>query len=249
MDKNHSNLINRHNLIGGQAVVEGVMMKKDNRVSLAVRKEDGSIEIQNSEFNTIRKKVGLLNKPIIRGVVAFFESLVLSFKTLSKSTEMLDLDEKKDKDENDTADDSLAQTNAYLSKKDKKKAEKAASKKAKLAAKARRKAKKEKIEKKQGASTAFLMAISLIFGLGLSIALFAILPTFVADKIIDFFNMDIQKTLHYIIRALIEGVLKIAIFVAYLFVVSFMRDIRRTFEYHGAEHKTIACFESGHENK
>ena len=95
MDNNQSNLINRHNLVGGQAVVEGVMMKNDNRVSLAVRKEDGTIEIKNSEFNTVRKKVGLFNKPIIRGVIAFFESLVLSFKTLSNSTSMLDLDDKK----------------------------------------------------------------------------------------------------------------------------------------------------------
>ena len=95
MDNNQSNLINRHNLVGGQAVVEGVMMKNDNRVSLAVRKEDGTIEIKNTEFNTVRKKVGLFNKPIIRGVIAFFESLVLSFKTLSNSTSMLDLDDKK----------------------------------------------------------------------------------------------------------------------------------------------------------
>ena len=202
MDNNQSNLINRHNLVGGQAVVEGVMMKNDNRVSLAVRKEDGTIEIKNTEFNTVRKKVGLFNKPIIRGVIAFFESLVLSFKTLSNSTSMLDLDDKK---------------------------------------------KSEDGEKKSSAGSVAIMVISLVLGLCLSLVLFSIVPTFAADKIAEFFHLTSKKTLHFIILALIEGGLKIGIFVAYLFVVSLMKDIRRTFEYHGAEHKTIACFESGHE--
>lgn len=203
MDKNQSNLINRHNLVGGQAVIEGVMMKKDNRVSLAVRKEDGTIEIKNTEFNTVRKKFGLFNKPIIRGIIAFVESLILSFKTLGNSTAMLDLDgDKKDKNG----------------------------------------------KKKSSATNILVMVISLVLGLGLSLVLFSILPTFVAEKIVQLFELNVEgKALHFIIRALIEGVLKVAIFVAYLFVVSLMKDIRRTFEYHGAEHKVIACFESGHE--
>ena len=204
MDRNHSNLINRHNLVGGQAVVEGVMMKKGNRVSLAVRKDDGSIEIKNTEFNSVRKKVGLFDKPIIRGTIAFIESLVLSLKTLSSSTSMLDLDDN-----------------------------------------SKKKGKKEK--KGAGAASVAVMVISLILGLFLSLVLFSVIPTFAAQFIADFFNMSAQKTLHFIILALIEGGLKILIFIAYLLVVSLMKDIRRTFEYHGAEHKTIACFESGHE--
>ena len=94
MDRN-SNLVNRHNRVGGQAVIEGVMMKNSERVSLAVRKEDGSIEIKNTEVHSPRKKFKLFDKPIIRGIIAFFESLVLSFKTLSHSTDMLDLEEDK----------------------------------------------------------------------------------------------------------------------------------------------------------
>ena len=201
MDKNHSNLINRHNLVGGQAVVEGVMMKKDNRVSIAVRKDDGTIEMKNTEFNSVRKKVGLFNKPIIRGIIAFIESLVLSFKTLTQATDMLGLEE-------DT-------------KKDKK--------------------------KKSGASTILLMVVSLVLGLCLALVLFTILPTFIAQLVADFFNLNTAVNWHFIILSLIEGALKIAIFIAYLLVVSLMKDIRRTFEYHGAEHKAIACFESGHE--
>ncbi len=201
MDKNHSNLINRHNLVGGQAVIEGVMMKKDNRVSIAVRKEDGSIEMKNTEFNSVRKKFGLFNKPIIRGIIAFIESLVLSFKTLTHSTNMLDLEEDKKKDG----------------------------------------------KKKSGASTILIMVVSIILGLCLALVLFTVIPTFVAQFVADFFNMNTQAYWQFVILALIEGGLKVGIFIAYLLAVSLMKDIRRTFEYHGAEHKAIACFESGHE--
>ena len=75
MDRNHSNLVNRHNMVGGQAVIEGVMMKRNDQVALAVRKEDGTVEVKKSTFKSPRKKVRLLNKPIIRGIIAFFESL------------------------------------------------------------------------------------------------------------------------------------------------------------------------------
>ena len=199
MDKN-SNLVNRHNKVGGQAVIEGVMMKNGERVSLAVRKEDGSVEIKNTEFHSPRKKFKLFDKPIIRGIIAFFESLVLSFKTLSHSTDMLDLEEDK-----------------------------------------------KNGKKKSGASTVLIMIVSLVLGLCLSLVLFSVLPTYIAQWVADFFQLTTEKFWHFSIIALIEGVFKVAIFIAYLLIVSLMKDIRRTFEYHGAEHKTIACFESGHE--
>ncbi len=199
MDRN-SNLVNRHNRVGGQAVIEGVMMKNSERVSLAVRKEDGSIEIKNTEFHSPRKKFKLFDKPIIRGIIAFFESLVLSFKTLSHSTDMLDLEEDK-----------------------------------------------KNGKKKSGASTVLVMIVSLVLGLCLSLVLFSVLPTYIAQWVADFFQLTTEKFWHFSIIALIEGVFKVAIFIAYLLIVSLMKDIRRTFEYHGAEHKTIACFESGHE--
>ena len=202
MDKNHSNLINRHNMVGGQAVIEGVMMKKDDRVALAVRKEDGTVEIQKSEFKSSRKKFKLLNKPIIRGIVAFIESLILSFRTLSSSTDMLDLEDDK---------------------------------------------KKKDAPKKKNASTVFIMVISVVLGLLLALVLFTIIPMYVTDFLVDTVKLDPNARGHFIIIALCEGVIKIAIFIAYLLAVSLMKDIRRTFEYHGAEHKAIACFESGHE--
>ena len=203
MDRNHSNLVNRHNMVGGQAVIEGVMMKRDDTVALAVRKEDGTVEVKKSTFKSSRKKIGLLNKPIIRGIVAFIESLILSFKTLSSSTDMLDLDDDK---------------------------------------------KKKKDGAKKGSfSTVLIMTISVVLGLLLAIFLFTIVPMYATDFLVNTIKLDPSAKGHFIIIALCEGVIKIAIFIGYLLAVSCMKDIRRTFEYHGAEHKAIACFESGHE--
>ena len=205
MDKNHSNLVNRHNMVGGQAVIEGVMMKRDDQVALAVRKEDGTVEVKKTTFKSSRKKLGILNKPIIRGIVAFIESLILSFKTLSSSTDMLGLEEDTKKKKNGEA------------------------------------------KKSGGFSTVLIMTISVVLGLLLAVFLFTIVPMFVTDFLVDTIRLDPNAKGHFIIIALCEGVIKIAIFIAYLLAVSFMKDIRRTFEYHGAEHKAIACFESGHE--
>ena len=202
MDQNHSNLINRTNMVGGQAVIEGVMMKKGDTVALAVRKEDGSVEVKKSTFKTVRKKARILDKPIIRGIIAFFESLILSFKTLSASTDMLDLEEDKNK----------------------------------------------KGEKKGAASTVFIMIISIVLGLAIALVLFAIIPTFIAGELLPKILEGYENAKWFgPVLSLTEGVLKVIIFVGYLLVVSLMKDIRRTFQYHGAEHKAIACFESGRE--
>jgi uncharacterized protein YqhQ len=96
MDKN-VDLSCRRNRVGGQAVIEGVMMKNGQQVALAVRKEDGSIEIHKSEFVALKTKHKWLNIPILRGIIAFVESLLLSFKTLGKATDMLGLEEEEEK--------------------------------------------------------------------------------------------------------------------------------------------------------
>ena len=83
----------RPNSVGGQAVIEGVMMKNGTRVALAIRKEDGSVEIKNSEFHPLKEKHRWLNIPILRGIIGFIESMVLSVRTLGDSTNMLGLDE------------------------------------------------------------------------------------------------------------------------------------------------------------
>lgn len=194
------------NSVGGQAVIEGVMMKNKNRVALSVRREDGTIEIRKSEFHPLKEKHKWANIPILRGIFGFVESMILSFKTLGDSTEMLGLEDEPPKKEK------------------KKKKEKTPEEKAKA-------------EKRL---TAVIMVISLILGLGLALFLFSVLPSFVAQLFGNLTGVYNKYAL-----ACVEGVVKILIFIVYILLVSFMKDIKRTFQYHGAEHKSIACYESG----
>jgi len=197
MDKN-CDLSCRRNRVGGQAVIEGVMMKNGEDVCLAMRKEDGTVEVDKSKFVSVRKKNKILNIPILRGIIGFVESMILSFRTIDKSTAVLELDE--EKDENG----------------------------------------KEKKENK--GLSALLMVFSVLLGVGLAIVLFMWLPGFLT-RMLEKLTGPINRYL----KAAIEGVVKIIIFIAYMLIVSLMKDIKRVFQYHGAEHKSIACYESGME--
>ena len=192
--------------VGGQAVLEGVMMKAGERTVTTCRKEDGTIVVNDGRFVSVRKKHKILNLPILRGVINFVEMMILSFKTLSISAEALDLDTEKDKEK------------------------KAAGKKT---------------------TTDIVMIIGMILGVALALVLFMYLPRLISDLIEKLFNKawdyDINGTAKAVIKAVIEGVSKIVIFITYLLLVSLMSDIKRTFMYHGAEHKSIACFEAGEE--
>ena len=190
MKKNSNNELScRLNKVGGQAVLEGVMMKAGSRTVTTCRKEDGSIVVFYDTFTSVRKKCKILNLPFIRGIVNFIEMLVLSYKTLEKSAEAFGLDED---------------------------------------------------EEKSKAMTSLIMVISLILGVALSVGLFLFLPILTADLIDYLLGGRLG-----IYRAVVEGIAKTFIFIAYLWLVSLMKDIKRTFMYHGAEHKTIACFEAG----
>lgn len=186
--------------VGGQAVIEGVMMKAGTRTVTTCRKEDGTVVVNDGKFESVRKKHKILNIPILRGVVNFVEMMILSFKTLSVSAEALELDDEKDK--------------------------------------------KKKAEGKK-TTTDIVMIIGMILGVALAVVLFMLLPgltsDFAAYLIRKIFDYEINATL----RAVIEGVAKIIIFILYLVLVALMPDIKRTFMYHGAEHKSIACFEAG----
>ena len=231
----------RLNRVGGQAVIEGVMMKNGQEVALAVRKEDGTIEIEKSKFIALKTKHKWLNIPIIRGIVGFFESMVLSFKTLSKATDMLGLDEEDEKLKAEKQAKKEARRKEKLAKKGIVEEEKPED----VAKKAEDVAKKEEKEG-SGATTVFIMVISLILGLGLTLFLFSALPTMVTELICKLFSIDKDGNMRYLLAG-VEGLIKILIFIIYLASVTLMKDIRRTFQYHGAEHKSIACFESGME--
>lgn len=197
-DKNKNPEACRLGKVGGQAVLEGVMMRCGDNVSLSVRCEDGSVKTETKKYVSLRKKYKLCNIPIIRGVINMVESFKLSFSTLEKSAEMLGIDETEEE------------------------------------------GKFEKwLRAKLGDSLmSVIMGIAMVLGVVLALFLFKFLPTLAAS------SLDKLVPLGWF-RNLIEGVIKIGIFVAYIALCSLMPEIRRTFEYHGAEHKSIACYEAG----
>ena len=200
MDKN-CDLSCRRNKVGGQAVIEGVMMKKGEEVSLAMRKEDGTVVVDKSRFVSVRKNKKILNIPILRGVIGFVESMILSFKTIDKSTAVLELDEENEKKDKDGK------------------------------------------EKKESKGLSFIMMLfSILLGVGLAVVLFMWLPGFLT-KMLE----KLTGEINFYLKAAIEGVVKIIVFIVYMLIVSLMKDIKRVFQYHGAEHKSIACYESGME--
>lgn len=194
-------LASRMGKVGGQAVLEGVMMKCGDNIALSVRREDGGISHRKMQFRSIRKRVKLLNLPIIRGFVNYIETIKLSFSTLSDSANMLGLDTE------------LGETKF-----------------------------ERWLREKFGRGVLdFAMTLGTVLGVALGVGLFAFLPTYLAN-VIKKASPSFESGWSV---SLFSGLLRIAIFILYIWLVSFMREIRRTFEYHGAEHKSIACYEAG----
>ena len=195
----------RYSGVGGQAVMEGVMMKNREAYAVAVRKPDQTIETKVSEYNGTIKNKRIRKLPIIRGVINFVESLYLGMSTLMFSASFFEDEE-----------------------------EEAAKKKRESMTKEERKALEEKEKKQEKA----LMGGTVAFSIVLALAIFFALPYFLSGffrKVID------SETL----IALLEGVIRLVIFVAYIAIISLTPDIKRTFMYHGAEHKCINCIEHG----
>ena len=188
--------------VGGQAVLEGIMMKSGDRISLAVRKEDKEIAVKNSVAVSVRKKNKFLNLPLIRGCVNFVETLIMSYTTLEESAKMLGMDDI----------DGETKFDRWV---------------------------KEKFGDK---IMNVVMGIASVVGIALAFALFTFLPAFITKWI----NGLTPNGLGWW-QNLISGGIRICIFIAYMALVSLMKDIRTTFEYHGAEHKSIACYEAGEE--
>lgn len=195
--------------IGGQAIIEGVMMRGPHKTAMAVRKSDGEILLEVNDNGTAAKNK-ILKLPIIRGCVNFFGSLVIGMKALMFSADQVDLEEEEeteskfDKWLEDKFGDKIKDIVIYAA-----------------------------------------IAISLV----MCIALFIMLPTLVTRGIewLMAFTPFAAAAKTKVFTSVTEGVLKMAIFIGYLALVSQMKDIKRVFEYHGAEHKTIACYEHGEE--
>lgn len=184
--------------IGGQAVIEGIMMRNKDKYSIAVRKPDNEIEVTVRESKVLTEKHKWMSYPVIRGVVSFIDSLITGISTINYSASFYDDPDEQKKTKADEIGKSIF---------------------------------KDKFE-------SVLMALTVIVSVFLAVGLFMLLPYYVSRLVKGYVA---SKTL----LNLIEGLVRVAIFILYLVLISLMKDIKRTFMYHGAEHKCINCIENG----
>ncbi len=196
---------NEYVAVGGQALMEGIMMRGPKGTAMSLRLPDGTIETQMKDFVSIRKKIKFFNIPILRGVVSFVESMISGYKLLMESAEKTSMD------------DLQAENESKLDK---------------------------WISDHFGPKMmAVIGAISMVLGVGISFLLFMYLPSL----LFDLTNKYLADGKIEMFRALFEGVIRVIIFITYMALVARMKEIRRVYMYHGAEHKTIFCFEHGKE--
>jgi uncharacterized protein YqhQ len=184
--------------VGGQAVIEGVMMRGSSGLATAVRLPNGNIEVKKESSRSLTKKNKFLGLPIIRGFISLIESLIIGIKSLEYSASFFE-----DEEESESKFDKWF----------------------------------EKTFKDKGNTV--LMGISLVISLTFAVLLFFILPTVLTSLV--------KKTItsNVLVLNIIEGIIRVVIFLAYIFFVGKLEDIKRVYQYHGAEHKTIFCYESG----
>ncbi len=185
--------------VGGQAVIEGVMMRGTKGLATAVRLPNGSIEVKKESSESLTKKNKFLGFPIIRGFISLIESLIIGIKSLEYSASFFEDDEE----------ESESKFDKWF----------------------------EKVFKEKGNSV--LMGISLVFSIAFSTLLFFILPTALTSLVKKAITSNV------VVLNIIEGIIRVIIFISYIFIVGKLEDIKRVYQYHGAEHKTIFCYESG----
>ncbi len=188
--------------VGGQALIEGVMMQGPKGIATAVRKPDGDILTEYHNVKHLRDKNKFFALPIVRGVVGFVESMITGYKTLMYSAEVSGME--------DIEEQELNKFEKWLT------------------------------DKFGDKLMNFVAAVGSVLGVALAFVLFMYFPVLVFNKANEWTDGAITN-----LQGLIEGVMKIAIFVIYIALVSRMKDIKRMFMYHGAEHKSIACYEAG----
>lgn len=238
--------------IGGQALIEGIMMKGPNKTALAVRMPDGSIDVEYMTERRIKDKIPVLGWPIIRGAVNLIEAMTQGYKALMISADksgLADLDEApKSKPEVAVVESAPTPTEQVdLGIEDVNSSTESTSEEAVLeeissavVPEASTETKEKPKNKAQDKLMGVLMLLASVLGIGLAIVLFMYVPAL----LFNLFNKSLGSTVSNW-RGLFEGVLKITLFVGYIAVVSLMNDIKRVFMYHGAEHKTIFCYEQG----
>ena len=197
--------------IGGQALIEGIMMLGPNKGAMACRLPDGTVDLETWDENNGKNAPWYRKVPLVRGCTGFAISLVKGYEYMMKSAEKQmpeDEEEEKDKKKNDEpAAEAAAESSETADK------------------------------KKDGSGYDIFMYLGILFGVVMAIGLFVMLPKWIVGLI-----PSVRE--HRFLRSLLEGLVKITLFVVYMYLTSLMKDIRRQFMYHGAEHKTIACHEA-----
>ena len=184
--------------IGGQAVIEGIMMRNGDRYSTAVRKPDKTIAVMEDKYESLAAKIPLFRLPFLRGIFAFVDSLVLGMKTLAYSASFFEDDE-------DVKPSKFEEKLIGIFG--------------------------DKLDK-------VIMGVTMFISILASVAIFMVLPMLLS-------NIIKARIDNYYVIAIFEGIIRIAIFIFYIKMISRMEDIKRTFMYHGAEHKCINCIEHG----
>ncbi|HIT05318.1 MAG TPA: DUF1385 domain-containing protein [Candidatus Scybalocola faecipullorum] len=192
--------------IGGQAVIEGIMMRCGDDYAVAVRTPDRHIEIKKEQYRGLVSRFKMRRVPIIRGVLAFVDSLYLGMKTLTYSAGFYEDEEEEAKESGHGAKTEHPRVS----------------------------------EEKESFGDKVLMGATVVVSIAVAVGLFMILPFFIS-------NLFSHVTSSVFLLSLIEGIVRVILFLGYLVLISKMKDIQRTFMYHGAEHKTINCIEHGEE--
>ena len=175
---------------GGQAVIEGVMIRSNHHIAIAVRKENGKIALKKERLNSLMDKFKLLKLPFLRGIIYLIEMMITGFKALNFSAqEALDDGDEEEKGELSTME----------------------------------------------------LVITFVFAIGFAVLLFKFLPLLVAEF---FQSNSVTVSKNYWLFNLIDGLVRILVFVLYIWILSFMKDIKRIFQYHGAEHQAVHCYEA-----
>lgn len=188
--------------IGGQALIEGIMMRGPKKTYIVVRNTQGEIISEEYKFTPIKEKHAVLGMPFIRGSVSFIESMKMGYSTLLRSLDLSGFAEEEEESKFDK----------WIS---------------------------DKLGDKMNA---VIMGIGGVLGVGLAVLLFFLLPTVISNLLINLFGERFGPW-----RSVAEGVMRIGIFLSYVAACSLMKDIKRVFMYHGAEHKTIFCYEANEE--
>jgi uncharacterized protein YqhQ len=187
--------------IGGQALIEGVMMNGIHQSAMACRLPNGTIDVEVWDVKNGKDAPWYRKVPLVRGIFNFVHSMVVGYKCLMKSAEKQMVDDETEQEEEQSKLDIWL--NEHLS---------------------------------ENAMTV-ISGIAMVFSLFIALFLFKYIPSLVTKPLAE----------HNLVRTLLEGIIKMAVFIGYLWVTSKMKDMKRTYEYHGAEHKTIACYEGGEE--